>query len=77
VEDPNNPRFLLCGCPVGTENIADWLMQVTFACLGGIKRDTQHDGSTVGLSVTARLLRIETVAIPVFLIGADQGQQTR
>ena len=24
VEDPNNPGFLLCGCPVGTENILDW-----------------------------------------------------
>jgi hypothetical protein len=35
VEDPNNPGFLLCGCPVGTENIADWAMQVTFAFLDG------------------------------------------
>jgi hypothetical protein len=28
VEDPNNPGFLLCGCPVGTENINDWPMAV-------------------------------------------------
>jgi hypothetical protein len=35
VEDPNNPGFLLCGCPVGTENLADWPMQVTFSILDG------------------------------------------
>src|SRR4051794_36721312 len=35
VEDPNNPGFLLCGCPVGTENFVDWPMQVTFEFLGG------------------------------------------
>src|SRR6201989_981883 len=28
VEDPNNPGFLLCGCPVGTENVNDWPMAV-------------------------------------------------
>src|SRR5262249_51155866 len=33
VEDPNNPGFLLCGCPVGTESIDDWPMQVSFALL--------------------------------------------
>jgi hypothetical protein len=35
VEDPNNPGFLLCGCPVGTENFVDWPMQVTFEFLDG------------------------------------------
>jgi hypothetical protein len=35
VEDPNNPGFLLCGCPVGTENLVDWPMQVGFANLDG------------------------------------------
>jgi len=35
VEDPDNPGFLLCGCPVGTENLADWPMQVGFANLDG------------------------------------------
>jgi hypothetical protein len=35
VEDPNNPGFLLCGCPVGTENFLDWPMQVSFAFLDG------------------------------------------
>ena len=35
VEDPNNPGFLLCGCPVGIENALDWPMGVTFAYLDG------------------------------------------
>jgi len=35
VEDPNNPGFLLCGCPVGTENLDDWPMQVGFVNLDG------------------------------------------
>jgi hypothetical protein len=35
VEDPNNPGFLLCGCPVGTENILDWAMQIGFENLDG------------------------------------------
>jgi hypothetical protein len=35
VEDPNNPGFILCGCPVGTENVLDWAMQVGFENLDG------------------------------------------
>ena len=35
VEDPDNPGFLLCGCPVGVENLLDWPMQVAFAFLDG------------------------------------------
>jgi hypothetical protein len=35
VEDPNNPGFLLCGCPVGTENFVDWPIQVGFSNLDG------------------------------------------
>ena len=35
VEDPNNPGFLLCGCPVGTENLVDWPIQVGFSNLDG------------------------------------------
>jgi hypothetical protein len=35
MEDPNNPGFLLCGCPVGTENFVDWPIQVGFANLDG------------------------------------------
>ena len=35
VEDPNNLGFLLCGCPVGTENILDWPMAVQFAYIDG------------------------------------------
>ena len=35
VEDPNNPGFLLCGCPVGAENVVDWPMQVGFVKLNG------------------------------------------
>ena len=35
VEDPNNPGFLLCGCPVGFESALDWPMGVTFAFLDG------------------------------------------
>jgi hypothetical protein len=35
VEDPNNPGFLLCGCPIGGENLVDWPMQIGFAKLEG------------------------------------------
>jgi hypothetical protein len=35
VEDPNNPGFLLCGCPVGAENFVDWPIQVGFSNLDG------------------------------------------
>jgi hypothetical protein len=28
VPDPNNPGFLLCGCPIGTENAVDFPMQI-------------------------------------------------
>jgi hypothetical protein len=35
VEDPNNPGFLLCGCPVGFESALDWPMGVTFAFIDG------------------------------------------
>ena len=34
VEDPNNPGFLLCGCPVGTENLLDWAAEVGFLNVG-------------------------------------------
>jgi hypothetical protein len=35
VEDPNNPGFLLCGCPVGFESALDWPMGVTFDYIDG------------------------------------------
>ncbi len=35
MEDPDNPGFLLCGCPMGTEDFVDWSMQVGFANLDG------------------------------------------
>lgn len=35
VEDPNNPGFLLCGCPVEAANIVDWPIQVGFSYLDG------------------------------------------
>ena len=34
VQDPNNPGFLLCGCPVGTENILDVPIAVGFLNAG-------------------------------------------
>jgi hypothetical protein len=42
VEDPNNPGFLLCGCPVGFENALDWPMQVAFVYLDGSTTDPVH-----------------------------------
>ena len=42
VEDPNNPGFLLCGCPVGFENALDWPMQISFAFLDGSTTDPAH-----------------------------------
>lgn len=41
-EDPNNPGFLICGCPVGTENLLDWPMQVGFVYLDGSTTDPAH-----------------------------------
>jgi len=40
--DPNNPGFLLCGCPVGFENALDWPMQVAFVDLDGSTTDPAH-----------------------------------
>jgi hypothetical protein len=34
VEDPNNPGFLLCGCPDGTEDLLDWPISVGFLDVG-------------------------------------------
>lgn len=34
-EDPNNPGFLVCGCPVGGINNLDWPMQVAIANITG------------------------------------------
>jgi hypothetical protein len=42
VEDPNNPGFLLCGCPVGTQDLLDWTMQVGFEFLDGSGTDLSH-----------------------------------
>jgi hypothetical protein len=33
VPDPNNPGFLLCGCPIGAENLVDWPMEIGFNSL--------------------------------------------
>jgi hypothetical protein len=50
VEDPNNPGFLLCGCPVGTENLLDWLMQVGFATLDGTTDPAHSPGAGIAAS---------------------------
>jgi hypothetical protein len=52
VEDPNNPGFLLCGCPVGTENLLDWPMQVSFVNLDG-STDPAHTPSA-GIAASAQ-----------------------
>ena len=51
VEDPNNPGFLLCGCPVGFESALDWPMGVTFAFLDG--SIDPADAPAVGLIASA------------------------
>lgn len=33
VPDPNNPGFLECGCPIGTENLIDWPIEAGFNLL--------------------------------------------
>lgn len=52
VEDPNNPGFLLCGCPVGFENALDWPMQVSFVFLDGSTTDPAH-AATAGILASA------------------------
>jgi hypothetical protein len=49
--DPNNPGFLLCGCPVGGEQIVDWPMQVGFVFLDG--KTDPGDAPDIGLVVSS------------------------
>jgi len=49
--DPSNPGFLLCGCPIGAENIVDWPMQVGFVILDG--KTDPGDAPDAGLVVSA------------------------
>ena len=52
VPDPNNPGFLLCGCPVGAENLVDWPMQVSFTQLQPGKTDLV-EAPNVGIVASA------------------------
>jgi len=51
VEDPNNPGFLICGCPVGSEDLLDWPASAGFALLDG-NADIAHVANA-GLSASA------------------------
>ena len=50
VEDPNNPGFLLCGCPDGTENILDWAGEVGFL---NVAANPTNPGEAPGFGITA------------------------
>ena len=52
VEDPNNPGFLLCGCPVGTENLLDWAAEVGFFNVGANPANPAESPG-VGISASA------------------------
>jgi len=52
-EDPNNPGFLLCGCPLGAANLVDWPMQVAFADVKGNTTDPS-DAPAAGLVVSGQ-----------------------
>jgi len=49
-EDPNNPGFLVCGCPVQSVNLLDWPMQVSFAFLDGVTDPTHSPAVGVAAS---------------------------
>ena len=53
VEDPNNPGFLLCGCPVQVKDIVDWPMQVGFQYSGGTADLSVDPGPVVGMVASA------------------------
>lgn len=42
MEDPNNPGFLFCGCPIGTENLLDFPTSVGLTYLDGGTGDPSH-----------------------------------
>jgi hypothetical protein len=50
VEDPNNPGFLLCGCPDGTENILDWAGEVGFL---NVAANPTNPAESPGFGITA------------------------
>jgi hypothetical protein len=52
LEDPNNPGFLICGCPVQSINLLDWPMQVSFASLDG-HTDPTH-APAVGVAASSQ-----------------------
>jgi len=49
--DPNNPGFLLCGCPIGAEKLVDWPTQVGWVILDG--KTDPGDAPDAGLAVSA------------------------
>jgi hypothetical protein len=53
VEDPNNPGFLICGCPVGSEKLLDWPMQIGFASLDGSGTDIA-DSPAAGIAASSQ-----------------------
>ena len=50
VEDPNNPGFFICGCPVESANLLDWPMQVSFANLDGVTDPTHSPAVGIAAS---------------------------
>ena len=50
VPDPNNPGFLLCGCPIGAENAVDWPMEIGWNFLSA---DTTIFAETPGAGIVA------------------------
>ena len=51
-EDPDNPGFFTCGCPLESVNILDWPMQVSFAQLDGVT-DPSHSAA-VGVAASTQ-----------------------
>jgi hypothetical protein len=58
VEDPNNPGFLLCGCPVGTENLVDWPVQIGFSNLDGSTDPSMAPGVSIVASAETHSWRL-------------------
>jgi len=50
--DPNNPGFLLCGCPIGGEKLVDWPTQVGWVFLDG--KTDPGDAPDAGLAVSGQ-----------------------
>jgi hypothetical protein len=66
VEDPENPGFFLCGCPVESANLLDWPMQVSFANLDGVTDPTHSPAVGIAASTQTHTWHLFSFTTNVF-----------